>query len=234
MNSLTSSYRTYVLNDFSAVSKAVFYILLKSENIKGSYTIFEKLPVQINPTKISCTVGESRNKFVKDMQREAEASLKSHQEGDEDNMYEISLVYDIYDEYNVRTLNGISNASFIKGGMSLFDEKTTSLEKLKMASGDSEKFVLFIWGDIQIFGHIEKVTADYTAFSRWGNPLKADATIHIKKVHLGFDKFKKGTARLRKERQPLDTLEIPKTIIESYQKAENALVTAAAAIDALR
>lgn len=234
MNSLTSSYRTYVLNDFSAVSKAVFYIMLETNKKTQSYKIFEKLPVQINPTKISCTVGESRNKFVKDMLNEETASLKSHQEGDEDNMYEISLVYDIYDEYNVRTLNGISNASFINGGMSLFDEKTTSLEKLKMASSDPEKFVLFIWGDIQIFGHIEKVTADYTAFSRWGNPLKADATIHIKKIHLGFDQFELGTARLRKERQPLDLLELGGNTIKNYQKAENALVTAAAAIDALR
>ena len=229
MSILKPNYRTYVLNDFSAVAKAVFYVL-KRDTKTGGYKVITKLPVQINPSRISGKVGESRNKFVKDMRREGEASLKSHKEGDEDNKYEITLTYDIYDEYNTRTMNGISNASLING-MSLFDQETTTLEKLKMLAGDFTKKVLFLWGDIQIFGLLEEVQFEYTAFSRWGNPLKAEATVSIKKIHLGYER---DLLEMRIERQPLENLKLDTTTIKASQKSESIAVTAAAAIDALR
>lgn len=231
MGILSDSYRTYVLNDFSAVSKAVFYIF--EESVSTGYLESKaQLPVQINPSKISGTVGDSKIAFVKDESGETHAALKSHTKSEEDNKFEIELIYDIYDEYNARTMNGISNVSLIND-LSLADTKTTSLENLKRLAGDTRYRTLFLWGKIQIFGILSQVSFDYTAFSRWGDPLKAEAKVTIEKEHQGFKPDKLG---FRKEVQPLESprLHALKTTISAYQKSESGLVTAAAIIDALR
>ena len=66
-NVFTEKMRTSVLYDFSIVTKAMFYI---TEPLKGddfnfigeyeNYEIRERLPVQVNPNKISGSAGTAR------------------------------------------------------------------------------------------------------------------------------------------------------------------------------
>lgn len=57
MGILGPNYRTYVLNDFSLVRKAVFYVRVDGGFKDIKYRIAESLPVQINPSSISQKVG---------------------------------------------------------------------------------------------------------------------------------------------------------------------------------
>lgn len=178
-----SNYRTGVLNDFSIVSKAKFYILESSSF--GGYKVKETLPVQINPTEFE---HNHSSKFIQSRittSKENKSILPTIEErkpGDID----IPLKFDIYDEYNVRTLNGMDA---LTSDISLMNEKFTILPKLIEYWGDKNAFVLFKWGLIQYFGIIGNVDCTYTAFSRWGEPLKCDARVKIQEIGINlYDK----------------------------------------------
>ena len=197
------AYRTHVLYDFSIVSKAKFYVFEEDTSIFGKGINYKRadgefkdpLPVQINPDEFDVTYGSTvksigpiENSILNDREDlPGGIPLIKPQEGRSDlEEIEINLKYDIYDEYNVRTMDGtVPTADF-----SLESETHTSLKRLgKIASSGGRYYVLFVWGNIEHFGLISSVNVNYTAFSRWGHPLKADVTVKIVEQPLGYDKY---------------------------------------------
>lgn len=181
-----SNYRTGVLNDFSIVSKAKFYIL-KPTTGYPKYELKETLPVQINPTEfnlncISKTATMSTTPVNFFGQGTEKVEIKSI---DIPREVSIPLKFDIYDEYNVRTLDGVD---VLTSNISLMNEKLTSLPKLIKYWGDNDHYAFFKWGEIEYFGLISEVSCSYSAFSRWGEPLKGDATITIREQLLSDQK----------------------------------------------
>lgn len=172
------SYRTHVFNDFSVVSKAVFYGLKPTSGNPGpdDYRIDKVLPVQINPDSLKHVCNSEINGYRRDNSIiGGTAAKKSIHRLDSVN---IGLIYDIYDEYNVRTCDGMTGA--IDNSISLVNKDLTSLPTLQAYANDPEMRVLFRWGDVTFFGAVESVDCTYKAFSRWGNPLKCDAEVTIR------------------------------------------------------
>ncbi|BED92773.1 MAG: hypothetical protein RsTaC01_0651 [Candidatus Paraimprobicoccus trichonymphae] len=170
------SYRTYALNDFSVVSKAFIYTLNNDLSKK------DKLPVQFNPSTFSFAVKSKTNILP---MTENRIKLKRGGTDKEDNCRKINftLMYDIFDEYNLRTLNDTIGLN----GISLLEEDVTSLPKLVKHAGG---YVVFSWGgedwgsdrdeDIGGFlGIMAAANVDFACFSRWGKPLKASVAIDI-------------------------------------------------------
>ncbi len=199
------AYRTSVLNDFSVVSKAFFRIYKSApksgsmdslKKIKGfskvlglNFTpISEILPVQINPTSLSFKYGNDKIFAHDKIPIEPSTSggiqlTKPQRSKGEAGSLGISLIYDIYDEYYVKTMGGALSTDF-----SLMSETATSLKTLSDYAGNNNNYyTLFIWGEIEYFGYLSDVDITYNAFSRWGTPLKADATITIEKQPLAYN-----------------------------------------------
>ena len=190
-NALGVKYRQSVLNDFSIVSKAKFYIVKQEETLgKKVHTCEKILPVQINPHNIS---RNSRKIFGrgKSLAEKLEKGQGISSRDDDSDTLDLELIYDMYDEYMVGTCDGLTAG--VAGlanknnftDISLKDDKVTSLEELiKYASceGDyssSNYFVLFKWGSLEYFGKITSLSCRYDVFSRWGEPLKANVSITI-------------------------------------------------------
>ncbi len=188
-------YRTSVLNDFSFVQKAYFYVYEKDgpyasaneHQYPDGFAYKEFFPVQINPNTLSLNYGSNKLPGVN-------VSLAQQDEGASGgfpiisprNRYstgslQISLEYNIYDEYNARTMNG----SIPQNNISLHTGNHTSLEKLRNLAG-TDRYVLFKWGEIQYFGALQSVNITYNVFSPWGEPLAANATIDIAHQPLAF------------------------------------------------
>lgn len=169
-----TDYRTGVLNDFSIVTKAVFYVL-KYTNVanKNSYEIIYKLPVQINPEHLNHAV--ARKVSVADFISGGDKSKQTTDSYSHDSI-DIRLWFDVYDDY-------LAAGEFSGKEISLFNEKYTSLPKILEIGCDpnyQRNFkVLFKWGEIEYFGIITGVGAEYNAFSRWGSPLKCEATVSM-------------------------------------------------------
>lgn len=198
------AYRTSVLYDFSIVSKAKFYVF--EEDVAFTQYMFKRvdtgdfkdpLPVQINPYDFHVTYG-STGKSIGPIDNSILSTtsadepifggipfIRPKKGSPEPGSISIKLVYDIYDEYNVRTMDGINPLT----DFSLESETHTSLKRLgQIASSGGRYYVLFKWGDIEYFGLISNVEVDYRAFSRWGHALKAEADITIENQPLGYDK----------------------------------------------
>lgn len=172
---LKSEYRTHVLNDFSIVTKAMFYGL--ELNGDKTYTLVDKLPVQINPDSLECI----RSSRVVRMGGIKDSIIgRKNKKEPSSNTLRIEAHYDIYDEYNVRTNYGMTGA--LDDSVSLANEDFTSLPKLQSYANKENMFVLFRWGDINFFGQVESVSCTYDAFSQWGNPLKCRATISVEEA----------------------------------------------------
>lgn len=169
-----NTYRTHVLNDFSIVTKAVFYGL----ELNGKkYTLKDRLPVQINPDNLD-QIRSSKVICSKGVTDEISGSKK----GDEDDTLRVELHYNIYDEYNVRTNYGMTGA--VDNTVSLMNEDFTSLPKLQSYAKEQNMYVLFRWGDVNFFGQIENVSCTYDVFSQWGNPLACRATVSVKACNI--------------------------------------------------
>lgn len=184
----TSSYRTYVLNDASIVSKARFYILNNQVNPNNEFEIEKILPVQINPTSIKGANCFPRPAQISGAGNPNDAALHRlfsvYPNVDDEKLsheIEIELKYNIYDEYKAATMDGMLGAA---SSLSLENPDVTSLYYLKNCVPHC---TLFLWGDIQIFGVIINVDYTYESFSRWGNPLSASATVTITEQPTGKD-----------------------------------------------
>lgn len=179
-----TDYRTGVLNDFSIATKAVFYVLeyVYKSNVP-TFKLSEALPVQINPDHLYHAAAKKVTR-----QDTISGSGKSMESTDGSNFntsVEIQVIYDIYDDY-ISSGEGIINGG--RGSnISLLDKNYTSLPKLlefginpnfrKKNQFGRELKILFKWGEIEHFGIISGVNAEYTAFSRWGSPLKCNASV---------------------------------------------------------
>lgn len=171
---IRTDYRTGVLNDFSIVTKAVFYLLSYDPTGTSPYEIVEVLPVQINPEHLSHAASRKT-----DHQGFISGGDKSKYTSDgynSNDSIDIRLWFDIYDDY-------IAGGEFIGKDVSLFNKDYTSLPTLLEIGTDTmyqrASKVLFKWGEIEYFGIISGVSAEYTAFSRWGSPLKCEATVSM-------------------------------------------------------
>ncbi len=192
------SYCTSVLNDFSFVQKAYFYVYEKDGPYASAnehqcsicFAYKEFFPVQINPKSLTLNYGSDKLPGVS-------ASIEQQDEGTSGgfpiisprNRYstgslQISLDYNIYDEYNARTMNGSIPGT--GNSISLHAGNHTSLEELRNLAG-TNRYVLFKWGEIQYFGALHSVDITYDAFSPWGEPLAASATIDIAHQPLAYN-----------------------------------------------
>ena len=238
------AYRTHVLYDFSIVSKAKFYVFEEDTSIFGKGINYKRadgefkdpLPVQINPDEFDVTYGSTvksigpiENSILNDRKDlPGGIPLIKPQEPADTEEVEINLKYDIYDEYNVRTMDGVDPLS----DFSLESETHTSLKRLgKIASSGGRYYVLFVWGNIEHFGLISSVNVNYTAFSRWGHPLKADVTVKIVEQPLGYDKYGAQEKPMASGRLSLSSLAEIK-LSKNLEKAK--LASALAASQALR
>ena len=171
-------YRTGVVNDFSIVTKAVFHVL--ESNGSGTYTVTDSLPVQINPSTYTreTQTNPSQIKGLKDMKTVVSDKCGS---GDYKTDVVLDLVYSLFDEYNIETSDGLASGigpdgSFLN--LSLENKTITSLPKLRDLCGTGT-LVVFKWGQTQLFGTISNVRCEYTAFSRWGEPLECRANVTL-------------------------------------------------------
>ncbi len=190
------NYRTSVLKDFSIVRKAFFQVYkddgfyeVGEAMLNRKFKFKKQFPVQINPNEIKIDYGDAK-KIKRDRNDIAaainyEVPFNQYDNTDsEPAPVNISLKYDIYDEYNARTING----AIPKNEISLHsDKKTTSLDELRVYAGNVKYRIMFIWGEIHIFGFLNNLSITYDAFSCWGEPLKASAEIKIERQILGFN-----------------------------------------------
>ena len=211
----SQDYRTSVLNDFSCVRKAFFqiYQVNGGKTFKGTdysrtlnYTFepIEIFPVQINPNSIRLDYYDS-DKLSKatdapiSSDEHTSIPLKSDNRGDiNPGSVELTLEYNIYDEYNARTMNGSIPENEISLHSDNNNSPITSLQKLREYTGNvGHYFVLFTWGEIHIFGLLNSLDVSYHSFSRWGNPLSATAMLRIDRQPLMY--YANGI-----EKDPLD------------------------------
>lgn len=180
----TKLHRKYVWNDFSVgLEKAKIKILQCKDLIAQDLTTAEfeeicELYVQINPSSFSSSYAMSTRSILSTLEikgdKEQPTPSFTFDSGSLNSSLDIKLDYDIYDEFMART----GNESYPTDSFSLVDDKVTSLPMLtKYANGIY--YAQLIWGDIKKFGLIRGVDVEYTAFSRWGQPLKAIATLRI-------------------------------------------------------
>lgn len=212
---MTSKYRTGVVSDFSIVSKAVFYIFkedrLKDKASPEKFKLEATLPVQINPDELKEDFTRKSSKFqdiVAGANGSSEINMSIQNNKDK---ISIELHYDIYDEYNIRTMDGLisnpdSGDDFFSD-ISLKNKKLTSLPELIAYSRDTSVHTLFKWGTMQYFGVFEDLNCRYKAFSRWGEPLKCDVTVMLE---IGDDQVFDKTFSI-----------LDYTKIKSYEKASN-------------
>ena len=240
LGTLGANYRTNVLYDFSLVSKAVFHIFdyegeddssfpfnlmdkTSEFRFSGKLTHKEALPVQINPNSIRInyggTIGSSRQKNTTPKTSSRLGNYEIVRKANEysGGAFDIDLEYDVYDEYMMRTAEGVIG----KSSMSLLSSNDTSLRKLCEFSCMPDIYVLFEWGDIECFGIFESVNTTFNTFSQWGIPLKASANINIRKQVL-------ETTIDHKEKSPKSTTVISTADfakMKSYRTLENVALT---------
>lgn len=179
-----TDYRVSVLNDFSIVTKAVFYVLgYNYQSNVPNFTLLKALPVQINPEHLYHAA--AKKVIRQDSISGGGKNMESTDGSNFSTSIEIQVIYDIFDDYLASGEGLITGAR--GANISLLDENYTSLPELlelginpnfrKKDQYGREPKVLFKWGEIKYFGMVSGVNAEYTAFSRWGSPLKCNASV---------------------------------------------------------
>lgn len=194
---LLDTYRKHVFYDYSVVTKAMFYGLELSATNADKFEVISRLPVQINPNNLT-EIANSKTSPDQSILAGNKASYATkhkppQKKKPEKKRFSIRLDYDIYDEYNVRTCEGMTGALGGHGHIgnhaifeeiSLTNENLTTLPKLIEYGNTNGIYVLFRWGSIKFFGIIQDVNCTYTAFSQWGDPLKCEAVIEMQEVEI--------------------------------------------------
>lgn len=197
-------YRTSVLNDFSCVRKAFFQVYQASGHktfpgkvndriLEMGFDPIEIFPVQINPNSISLDYYAAKQQKTPDASiyagGPASIPLRYDNRGDiNPGSVDLTLRYNIYDEYSARTMNGSIPENEISLHSDNNDSPITSLQKLRQYAGNTgHYFVLFTWGEIHIFGLLSSLDITYESFSRWGNPLSATTRVTIDRQPLAYD-----------------------------------------------
>lgn len=179
-------HRKYVWNDFSIVDKAKIKVLCCRDGVfrndNTPLDVLADLTVQINPSgfefdsKInpkSIVVGLKSGSAVEEHAR------VSYGEVERSGECTIPLVYDIYDEYYARSMGGALTQDF-----SLANEEVTSLPDLFKYASTPLFYAMFVWGNIKKFGSMGGMHIEYKAFSEWGQPLKATASLKINEIYV--------------------------------------------------
>lgn len=232
VNQYTTKRRTSVLYDFSSVLKARFYVFDVDPNgiiqNKGGNPIVDTLYVQINPSNISISSDAARrvtrpNGNIKGQVARLVPGNSGNYKVDD---MTIKLQYDLYDEFSIGTMDGMLAPYTID--RHLKSRTATSMERLIELSRVERKAVLFKWGPIQYFGAVSSADFEYKAFSRFGDPLKADGTVKL--TAFGFTIGTNGEIKYALDfgNNPLDLQ--AKTsfnaLMEGYDTKEKAMLTA--------
>ena len=184
MSLINTKYRTSVVNDFSTVSKATIYMFKKNNTLGPleKFSIIDVLPVQINPNSLIFN-HSIRPQTIDGLFGELGEKVTTAFSSDENASLRFALIYDIYDEYNIRTMNGITAGGLLES-FSLENKDVTTLPKLKEYCGRNDAYALFRWGEMRYFGLISEISCEYETFSMWGEPLKCRADVVLTKQQL--------------------------------------------------
>lgn len=173
---------TSTLNDFSMVEKATLRFASTDD-----YNPTPPIPVQINPNEISYNYESysTHKNVVTNIQGESRV-VESSKDPFLQAKMSFTLNYDFYDAYYARSAGGSGfSLNMLSGedGFCLTNPKYSSLQTIIDKSCDVSNYVLFKWGPLEHFGQIEAVDPHYTAFSPYGEPLKATASIEMRIYH---------------------------------------------------
>ena len=189
----TKMHRKYVWNDFSVgIQKAQLKILsplpdaavMTKFDPSVTLNLEHTLSVQLNPEHFDFSYNIESTVPVPSIEKNGDnnspaptAINYSNINGD----LTIPLIYDIYDEFMART----GNESYPElTGFSLVDASATSLPMLIEDVTSVGKYGMLVWGEIRQFGFLKGIDVHYTAFSRWGQPLKANVDLRIAPIPL--------------------------------------------------
>ena len=184
---------TSTLNEFGTVEKAVMAL-----SPTGTLDKVELIHVQINPSDINYDYEQISDSSIgtlntSNVSIDGEAKERAKPDAATGSL-NFTLNYDFYDEYYARSANGSGlslNSVLSSGnGFHLKNSDYSSLEKLTEASRHGEHYVWFKWGPFNNFGRLRTVQPRYTAFSPWGEPLKANTYVSIE--ILNHDATKSG------------------------------------------
>lgn len=180
-----SKNRTSVLYDFSAVKKAAFYVYKEIKGTKLTKYFLDTgygggtgiLYAQINPYELKLDVGKKKRRQKTSFK--VKGSVDDEIDADLHRTLSMELIYDVYDEHMVGTLDGMLTGV---QNIDLTQENLTSLPDLVRLARQIDKCVLFKWGSTEFFGKVDSVDFTYKAFSRFGYPLKAVGNVTLKSV----------------------------------------------------
>lgn len=168
----TSSQITSTLNEFSTVEKAT----LTFENVE------KPIKVQINPSDLTYeyqTTGHLGELTISSLDGKPGPAISAETHPYEKGSLSFMLYYDFYDEYYARSANGSGfSLNSLTSSFHLKNEKFSSLETI-IEQSKIHAPVFFKWGEIEEFGFIQTASPRYSAFSPWGEPLKATINIVI-------------------------------------------------------
>ncbi len=175
----TTQQITSTLNEFSTVEKAT----LTFENVD------KPIKVQINPSDLTYeyqTNGHLGELTISSLDGKPSPAISAETHPYEKGSLSFMLYYDFYDEYYARSANGsgfslnslTSKITRTEGSFHLKNEKFSSLETI-INQSKIHAPVLFKWGEIEEFGFMQTASPRYSAFSPWGEPLKATVNIII-------------------------------------------------------
>lgn len=169
--------RQSTLYDFSLVTRAVIYVYDYRDQGKLSAVTglkeLAKLPVQINPA------GYSRNKFNKAMEpvkpdeKVDFKSLSLGSIGSKENSINVSLTFDISDEYMAISNNGILAYDV--------DINSATIINQLYEYANPGYLTLFKWGPLNYLSRISSLSCNYEKFSPYGEPLKAQVDVTFAK-----------------------------------------------------
>lgn len=181
----TTQQITSTLNEFSTVEKAV---------LAFPYCEYSPIKVQINPSDLTYEYQSYEDiKYLTLSSLDGKPKDLTSTETNPRNSGTLSfmLYYDFYDEYYARSANGsgfslnslTSKITGAEGSFHLKNEKFSSLETI-INQSKIHAPVLFKWGEIEEFGFMQTASPRYSAFSPWGEPLKATVNINISIVNI--------------------------------------------------
>ena len=196
--------RKYVWYDYSIVEKAKIQLIESTQPIdsfvpgahgtEGYLHFSSEVPVQINPSEFRYENALEPHGITDRLNNSpwrVRYTLGDHPQ----NQFTQTVIFDIYDEYNARTANGSIPTDF-----SLMNATALPvLIEFANLSGDMMHLARFMWGAVVKFGILVGVSVDYTAFSQWGQPLKATATLNMIEIPTANEG---GAARLHIDGEP--------------------------------
>lgn len=171
LNAAGHGYRNSLVYDFASIVRAKIYVFYYS--VDSGFEFIETLPLQLNPQEYKKNKNFS---WAMDMEK----IMNGDSREDRDDSMEFDLVFNIVDEYKLKTMEGSTPIP-----MNL--DEVTIISKLFEYQNDQYR-VLFKWGPLAYLSYISGVTCTYDSFSPFGEPLSARGTLTLNK-HRSHDTF---------------------------------------------